>query len=241
MPRRARRNYESSFFHVIVQGIDKKYIFSNEEYMKKYYSLLIKNASKHNVTILSYCIMNNHAHILIYISRINDMSFFMRDVNTEYATYYNKKEKRVGYVFRDRFVSGAIMNIRYFYNCISYIHFNPVEANIVKYPHEYIYSSYNDYVYKRGIVTDEVLKLVFGSSSDYMEVFNFIHISKEEFLDYENKKIFDYDTIKKLIDSSNTLENECLKLKSYGISNRKIAEIMEIGRNKVNKILKNCQ
>ena len=31
------------------------------------------------------------------------MSSMMRDINTEYGIYYNKKEKRVGYVFRDRF------------------------------------------------------------------------------------------------------------------------------------------
>jgi REP element-mobilizing transposase RayT len=121
MPRRARRDNESSFFHIIVQGIDKKYIFSSENYMKKYYELIIEKSLKHNINVLAYCIMGNHAHLLIYTTQIRDMSNFMRDVNTEYGTYYNKKEKRVGYVFRDRFVSEPICNTRYLYNCISYI------------------------------------------------------------------------------------------------------------------------
>lgn len=241
MPRRARRDNDSSFFHIIVQGIDKKYIFSSESYMKKYYELIIEKSLKHNINVLAYCLMGNHAHLLIYTTQISDMSNFMRDVNTEYGTYYNKNEKRVGYVFRDRFVSEPIQNIRYLYNCISYIHFNPVEANIVKYPHEYAYSSYNDYLNKNGIVTDEGLKLIFGSSNDYISMFNFIHFSTDEFLDYEKKKVIDYNTIKKTVDFSNVLENECLKLKMYGLSNRKIAEIMNVGRNKINKILKNVK
>lgn len=238
MSRKPRKNLKSSFFHVIVQGIDKKYIFSKEEYMKKYLSLIIEKSLKRNINILAYCIMSNHAHILIYTSELYNMSFFMRDVNTEYGTYYNTKEKRVGYVFRDRFVSEPITNIRYLYNCISYIHFNPVEANIVKHPHEYIYSSYNDYLNNNGIVTEESLKLLFGSSIDYMEIFKFIHLSKENFLDYKDKKVIDYNMVKNIVDYSNTIEDECYKLKSYGLSNRKIAEMMSIGRNKVNKIIR---
>ena len=239
MSRKPRKIYESSIFHVIVQGIEKKYIFSSEEYMRKYFSLVIEKSLKYDVKILAYCIMSNHAHILIYVSKICSMSNFMRDVNTEYGKYYNKNEKRVGYVFRDRFVSEPITNIRYLYNCISYIHYNPVEANMVKYPHQYLYSSYNDYLYNKGIVTDECLKLIFGSSKDYIEMFKFIHISKEEFSDYDERDFIDYTFVKNIVDFSNSLESECLKLKSYGLSNRKIAELLAVGRNKVNKILKN--
>ena len=123
MSRKPRKTNESSLFHVIVQGIEKKYIFSNEQYMKKYFSLVVEKSSKHDVTILAYCIMSNHAHFLIYSPKITNMSDFMRDVNTGFGIYYNKKEKRVGYVFRDRFVSQPITNIRYLYNCISYIHY----------------------------------------------------------------------------------------------------------------------
>lgn len=238
MSRKPRKIYESSIFHVIVQGIEKKYIFSNEKYMKKYFSILEKKFSKYNVTILAYCIMSNHAHLLIHVSKISDMTDFMRSVNTEFGIYYNRNEKRVGYVFRDRYVSQPITNIRYLYNCISYIHYNPVEANIVKYPNQYIYSSYKDFIKKEGFVTDEVLKIIFGSAEDYIEMFKFIHIFKEEFFDYEERKVVDYDMLRNKVDFSNSLEEECLKLKSYGASNRKIAEIMSVGRNKVNRILK---
>ena len=60
----ARKNYTSSHFHIVVKGINGEYIFRKKEYMEKYKNLLKKNLINHQVNILAYCIMNNHAHIL---------------------------------------------------------------------------------------------------------------------------------------------------------------------------------
>ena len=44
---------------------------------------------------------------------------------------FNKKENRVGIVFRNRYVSEPIYNERYLAKCINYIHMNPVKAGMV--------------------------------------------------------------------------------------------------------------
>ena len=103
MPRMARKNYDTCYFHIIVQGINKEFIFKKQEYIKTYLELLKKYGEEHNVEIIAYCIMSNHAHILIKIKSIEDMTQYMKKTNTKYALYYNKKEQRVGYVFRDRY------------------------------------------------------------------------------------------------------------------------------------------
>ena len=54
----------------------------------------------------------------------------------------NKKRKRVGYVYRDRFKTQVINNEKHLYNCILYIHNNPVKANMCKKTSEYKFSSY---------------------------------------------------------------------------------------------------
>lgn len=146
MGRKARKSYETSFFHVLIQGIEKKYIFKNNHYMEKYIELMNKYEAEFNILVLSYCIMNNHAHLLIYAKKIEDMSKFMHKINSMYAEYFNYKEnKRVGYVFRDRFKSQPIYDIRYLIKCINYIHLNPVKALIVSKCENYKYSSYNYY------------------------------------------------------------------------------------------------
>ena len=159
MPRIAREKLESKYFHVMVQGIAKDYIFLKNEYKEKYIEFINKYKNKFNIKVFAYCIMENHAHFLLFIKDVNDMSSFMHKINTLYAMFYNKElNNRVGHVFRNRFKSEEITNNAYLSNCIKYIHNNPIKAGIVKNPKEYKYSSYNDYFYKKGITLDKNLR-----------------------------------------------------------------------------------
>lgn len=108
MSRRARQNLRTSFFHVIVQGINKESIFKKDQYKEKYLKLIEDKMQEYDLDILAYAIMNTHAHLLIHIEKIKMLSEFMKKINEEFANYYNYKENRVGYVFRDRFLSEPI-------------------------------------------------------------------------------------------------------------------------------------
>ena len=70
MPRVSRRNLKGNYFHVMVQGVDKEYIFNNTDYMEKYQNLIFSNSKKYSIELLAYCIMSNHAHMLIYTEEI---------------------------------------------------------------------------------------------------------------------------------------------------------------------------
>ena len=89
MSRRARQNLSTSFFHVIVQGINKEAIFKEDSYKKKYLKLIAERMQEYDLDILAYVIMNNHAHLLIHIEKIKKLSEFMKKVNEEFANYYN--------------------------------------------------------------------------------------------------------------------------------------------------------
>ena len=135
------KNYESNYFHVIVQGYEKQYIFDANYFKKKYIELLRKEMNNYEVELLEYCIMDNHAHILLFCQQIEQMSKYMKSVNIQYAILYNRETNRVGYVFRDRFLSEPIMSEKHLYNCIGYIHMNPVKAKITTSPEDYPFSS----------------------------------------------------------------------------------------------------
>lgn len=159
MPRLARKYLEGSFFHIMSQGINKNYIFDQEEDKKMYIYLMYKLKKKYNIKIIAYCIMSNHVHILLNIETIDDLSSYMHKINTSYAQYYNKKHDRVGFVFRNRFKSESIINEEHLYNCIKYIFDNPVRAKICKYPREYKFSNYeqfknNQYIGENNIEYD---------------------------------------------------------------------------------------
>lgn len=142
MPRIPRMYLDTEYFHVITQGINKSYIFDCPIDIKYYIKNMYDLQEKYNVKIIAYCIMNNHAHILINCTLIKKLSEYMHDLNTRYGCYYNKKYKRVGYVFRDRYKAEGVYTERHLYSCIKYIYDNPVKAGICSRPEEYLYSNY---------------------------------------------------------------------------------------------------
>ena len=204
MPRISRNNLETSFFHIMVQGVNKEHIFYKEEYMRNYINLINQYKNDYDIEILAYCIMNNHAHQLIYAEEIKELSKFMKQINFIYAQGFNKAENRLGHVFRDRYLSEGIYSEKYLINCIKYIHCNPVKAGIVNRCEEYQYSSYNDYVKKTGIANNLILDKIIGKDN-YKEI-----------LDMEEEDFFiDIDTNKKEI--LNKIINEYTKEKGKTI------------------------
>jgi len=246
MPRIGRKNLDTSFFHIIVQGINKEYIFYKEDYIKKYIKLLFDNSKKYEIRIVAYCIMNNHAHMLLYTESIEDMSGYMKSVNTSYAKYYNRNENRVGIVFRNRYKSEPIFDEEYLLNCISYIHNNPVKAKIVRELNEYKYSSYNDYIYKRGIATTKTIKLVFGSIIDYIKTYKSIHIKDCEFADYIEDIDYraKYEELKEsnigeIVLNKEELKNTVRKLVvEEKMPINKVSELLKISRFKISRIIR---
>ena len=122
MPRKSRKLLDGKICHHIVQGINKEYVFQEDEDKKKYLNLLRKYYKDYEIDIICYCIMDNHVHLILYSSNIENISAFMRKVNSIYAMYYNKKYNRVGYVFRNRFKSILILTRKQLWICIKYIH-----------------------------------------------------------------------------------------------------------------------
>ena len=246
MPRTARKLIGSAYMHNMVQGIKKEYIFKKITQKNKYIELLKKYSQKYNIKIIAYCIMDNHAHILTYSENINNISLFMKGTNTEYATYYNKSNNRVGYVFRNRFNSKIIYNQEYLLKCIKYIHMNPVKAGITKKEEEYKFSSYCYYINKKN-ENSEILNLVFKSKGNFIHEYNNI---KYEPLNLEKEKVDLSGILEEFLKKEKIelvqLQNEKIHIKkflSYLISNeyeftkKDLAKIIQISRSKLYRML----
>lgn len=72
MSRNPRNYIKTSFFHVITQGINKSYIFEKQEDIKYYIKIMYNLLEEQNIKMLAYCIMNNHAHMLIEAKKIKN-------------------------------------------------------------------------------------------------------------------------------------------------------------------------
>ena len=192
MPRLARKLLNGEFFHITVKGINGEYIFQDDKNKNEYLKLL---KEKINIDILAYCIMDNHAHILIKTENVDEMSKYMKKVNTSYALYYNKKNMREGYVFKNRFFSQQIEDRKHLFSCIVYIHKNPVKANIVRNMEKYKFSSFNDYfgINHRNLINNENIFKLFNNKdiNDNLKKFKEYHL-KDSLIEYEFDEEINY-------------------------------------------------
>lgn len=248
--RRARRDITSNFSHIIVQGIEKQYIFEKEIYKKKYLSLIYENLEKYEVKLLAYVIMDNHVHMCLHYPKVENLSKFMHLINSKFASYYNYLEKRVGYLFRSRFNSQEIQNRQQLFNVIAYIHNNPIKAKIVNNLREYKYSSYKEF--DDGKMDKEKILLIFDTL-DYRNTFRFIHKNFNDIdikdVEDERNKTFE-DVVEEYVNANkislpiikkekNLLIYLVAKLKSETkLTNKEISERLEIDKNRLTRMCK---
>lgn len=206
MSRVARESLDTTFFHVLVQGINKSYIFEQQEDILYYIKQMYELKANVGIDIIAYCIMNNHAHLLLNVENTKRLSEYMHKLNTRYAVYYNKIHDRVGYVFRDRFKSQGIYSEQQLYRCIKYIYDNPVKAKICEKPWEYKYSNYKKCEYinqtfddNENFIDIDIADKIIEKENKYQQVKNMIdNFLKENFISKAELK-YNKELLSKLV------------------------------------------
>lgn len=155
MPRMAREISYSGLYHVMVRGVNKEAIFKDNRDRNSFLHLLKYYKNKLNCDIHAYCLMDNHVHILIE-DKNNKLGELMRNINCVYAGEFNKKYKRVGHLFQERFKSENVENDYYLLRLIRYIHRNPEKAGICN-TEDYIWSSYKEYIKQEKIINRKII------------------------------------------------------------------------------------
>jgi len=142
MPRQARKKGEFSTYHIIQRGNERKNIFIFDDDRVQFLDILERMKKKYNFFVYTFCLMDNHVHLIIDDNG-NDISLIIKSINISYASYFNRKYKRSGHLFQDRFKSELIDSDSYLLEVSRYIHNNPVKAGMVENPSGYRWSSYN--------------------------------------------------------------------------------------------------
>ena len=129
MPRRARLDFPGTLHHVICRGIEKKDIVSDDKDRDNFAERLGNLVEKTETAVYAWALMRNHAHILLR-SGPGGISEFMRKLLTGYAITYNKRHKRHGYLFQNRYKSIICEEETYLLELVRYIHLNPLRAGV---------------------------------------------------------------------------------------------------------------
>ena len=151
MSRRPRIDL-AGYHHVINRGVNRTDIFKDDADYEIFLKIVCKACRAYKVVLHDYCLMTNHFHLLVE-TELENISLFMKHVNSNYAIYFNKKTKRSGHFWQGRFYSRYIATEAYYYTLIQYIEQNPIEAGIVDEVGEYPYTLGSVIVNKNKPVT----------------------------------------------------------------------------------------
>lgn len=167
MPRFTRQESTLGLYHVMQRGVGKQIVFEDKQDHKFYLERLNEYKEELKCELIAYCLLDNHAHLLIRTDSLSDVSGMMLRLGTSYANYYNKKYERSGHVFQGRYLSEPINDERYLLSCVRYIHNNPVKAGITT-RERYPWSSYREYTGESILINQNFFLEIIGDMDQFI-------------------------------------------------------------------------
>ena len=125
MARQLRVQYEGAIYHVTIRGVERRTIFDDDGDHARFLERLGDAVEEYGVRLYLFCLMTNHAHLLVETPRAN-LSAFMQKLQTAYTVYYNLRHKRSGHLMQGRFGAKLVQGDKYLLALSRYLHLNPV-------------------------------------------------------------------------------------------------------------------
>ena len=159
MTRPLRIEFKGAVYHITSRGNARQAIFLDEKDFADFLSVLCQVVKKYHFILYTYCLMNNHYHLLIE-TPYGNLSKGMRQLNGLYTQRFNQRHKRVGHLLQGRYQAILVDKDNYLLELCRYVVLNPVRAKIVKDPKDWRWSAYQATTGHKGIpclTTDWIL------------------------------------------------------------------------------------
>ena len=140
MARFARVEAVDIAHHVTQRGNARRYILDAETDREVYLSLLRENLEQHRVSLIGYCLMSNHVHLVIIPRKADGMSIALKLTHGRYAAYWNAKHGSSGHVWQGRYYS-CPLDRPHLWEALRYTELNPVRAGLVAEAESWTWSS----------------------------------------------------------------------------------------------------
>ena len=150
MPRKARPESRTGYYHIIFRGVNRLSIFLDDEDRRIMLEAMGRFAPEAGVGIAAYCLMSNHVHLLLRVPEEGAAAMFVKKIASSYVFHFNHKYGRIGHLFQERFKSEAVDDERYLLTVFRYILRNPEKAGICP-TQDFPWSSFRELAGEAGI------------------------------------------------------------------------------------------
>jgi REP element-mobilizing transposase RayT len=112
------------------RGIEKVRIFKQDSDREDFVARLADLCRDGYIAVLAWALMPNHFHLLIRTGR-QPIHKSMRKLLTGYVVNFNRRHKRFGHLFQNRYKSILCEEDPYLLELTRYIHLNPLRSGVV--------------------------------------------------------------------------------------------------------------
>ena len=130
MPRQSRIDTTGALHHVMARGIERRKIFDDDQDCSDFVENLGLILEQTETTCYAWALIPNHFHLLLKTGPV-PIATVMRRLLTGHAVRYNRRHKRHGHLFQNRYKSIVCQEDAYLLELVRYIHLNPLRAGLV--------------------------------------------------------------------------------------------------------------
>ena len=131
MPRGPRLDAPGALHHVMVRGIEGRSIFSDDTDRQEWLERLATVGPATGLAVIAWALLPNHLHLVVRTGE-RPLATAMRRLLTGYAGAFNRRHKRVGHLFQNRYKSILVEEEPYLLELVRYVHANPLRAKTVR-------------------------------------------------------------------------------------------------------------
>jgi putative transposase len=130
-------------YHILNRANGREQIFHKDKDYEAFLKILQEAKEKYPIRIISFCLMPNHWHFVLYPETGDDMSNFMRWITHTHTQRYHAHYKTIGcgHLYQGRYKSFPIEKDNHFIQVCCYIERNPLRANLVRKAQDWKWSS----------------------------------------------------------------------------------------------------
>ena len=131
MPRQPRLDAPGLLQHVMARGIERRKLFRDDKDRQSFLKRLAIILEETQTQCYAWALIPNHFHLLLRTGP-TPLSKVMRRLMTGYAVTFNKRHRRGGHLFQNRYKSVICEEDPYLLELIRYIHLNPLRAKLIQ-------------------------------------------------------------------------------------------------------------
>ena len=162
MPRIRRIFPPNVAHHVINRGNDRRMVFHKAGDYKAFIALMAEAQDRHPVRLLTYCVMGNHFHFVLWPETEDAIPAYMRWLMNTHIRRYQKHYGScgLGHIYQGRYKNFPIQSDRHLLTVLKYVEANPLRASLVGRAEEWRWSGLcpDDSIVRPGLSTSPVAR-----------------------------------------------------------------------------------